>query len=86
MEQVNRGTPLGDIILLIIEDVAIDSGLYRFVWKMQFEFIKKCVDKHSWLYVFMEYNETHNILINVKHRELTASRKNDILIMERAGD
>ena len=77
---------MGNIILLTIEDLVIDSGLYGLVWKIQFEFIKKYLDKHSWLYASVEYNTNHNIQINVKYGKLTTSEQKYFSIMERVGD
>ena len=41
----SRGTPLGDIILLIIADLGIDSGLYGAVWRMRVTFVKNTLTK-----------------------------------------
>ena len=74
VEQINRGLPLGDIILLTIEDLVIDSGLYGTVWNIPATFIKTYVDKHSWICASIKYNFENNIDINVRHGELSTAR------------
>lgn len=50
IEQVNRGTLVGNISNTNIEDVVTDSGLHGPVWDTDVGFILKYVDKHSWWY------------------------------------
>ena len=86
VEQTNRRTPLGDSILLTIDNLVIDSGLYGVVWRILVTFIKKYVGKHSWIYASIKYKFENNVDIYVRHGELSAAREHETTIMERAGD
>lgn len=47
IEQFNRGTAVGDIILITIEDLVIGVGLHAPVWEYPIIFIKEYVNKHK---------------------------------------
>ena len=74
MEQITHKTPLCNIILINIEDLVIDAGLYGSVWTMPFNMIKKYIMNHSWLYAVLEYHFNHNIKLSVPHGTLGPSR------------
>ena len=64
MEQITHKTPLCNIILINIEDLAIYAGLYGSVWTIPFNMVKKYIMNHSWLYAVLEYNFNHNIKLS----------------------
>ena len=86
VEKTNRGILLGDIILLNIEDLILDSSLHGSTWDMDVKFISKYVDKHCWLYYSVEYNATYKIQINVEYGTLHGYRENDTSIMCKASE
>lgn len=47
VEHVIRGTPTGKQILMCVEDLALDAGMYGLRWNMPFPKIKKWIGRHS---------------------------------------
>ena len=56
VDQLHLKTPLGDIFVLNIEDLVIDSGLYGKLWDMNADLLCKYVSKHSWIFATSCYN------------------------------
>jgi hypothetical protein len=81
-EHVLRRTPTGKQILICIEDMTLDTGLYGLLWDMPFPKYSKWVDKQSWIYSICEYNHQHNITIQCPHPKINPSRVQDRSIME----
>ena len=84
VELVKRKTPAGFFLLLCIEDMVLDTGLYGSLWKMQFTQVSKYLQTHSLMYHMWDYNTTHDIEISVQHAELQPQREGDISIMNLA--
>ena len=81
VDQLHLKTSLGDIFVLNIEDLLLDSGLYGKLWDMDTDLLSKYVSNHSWLFATICYNFKHNIQISSQHAELEPSRVNDKSIM-----
>ena len=73
LDQVTHKNPLGDIFILSIDDLVVNSGLYGKLWDMLFDMIKKYVMSHSWIYATIEFNNKYNISLSVKHGVLKLS-------------
>ena len=56
LDQVFHKIPLGAILILNIEDLVIESGLYGKLWEMPFDAIQKYISTHSWIYATLKYN------------------------------
>ena len=83
IEQVVRKTPTGSQIIMCIEDLVLDTGMYGRLWDMPFEDYCKYVPKHSWIFAICEYIFKHNIEINCDHATLSPNRTGDRSIMEK---
>ena len=83
VNQVAQKNPLGDIIVLNIEDLVVDSGRYDKLWDITFDIIKIYIMDHSWMYSTIDYNNSHNISITVSHVELHPVREKDNAIMQK---
>lgn len=86
VEHVMRGTPTGKQILMCVEDLALDAGMYGLLWNMPFPKIKKWIERHSWIYAILEYNHDNNISINCPHATFEPQRKRDKSIMSCVSD
>ena len=84
VELVKRKTPAGFFLLLCIEDMVLDTGLYGSLWKMDFTQVSKYIQPHSLMYHMWDYNTTHDIEISLKHVALQPQREGDISIMKLA--
>ena len=84
VEHSFRNTPLGNSIRVCIEDIVLDAGLYGLIWHMKFSEIKKYIEGHSWVFAILDYNNKHNITLDVDHGILHQRRKNDKSIMSLA--
>ena len=82
VEHMLRKTPTGSQILMCVEDLALDAGLYGLLWDMPFHTYSVWVEKHSWIDSIVEYAYDHNIRINCKHSTLHPERQGDRSIME----
>ena len=74
VEHLYRKTPTGYFLLMIIEDVVLETGLYGSLWQMRFETISKYIQNHSLIYSMLEYITAQDIIISTKHGELTKTR------------
>ena len=83
IEQVVRKTPTGSQIIICIEDLVLDIGMYGRLWDMPFEDYSKYVPKHSWIFAICEYINKHNIEINCDHATLSPNRVGDCSIMSK---
>ena len=81
IELTHRQTPAGFFLLLCLEDMVLDAGLYGSIWLMEFEKVSKYLQTHSLLYHMWEYNVNHKIDISVSHKELQPNRDGDIPLM-----
>ena len=52
--------------------------------KCHFKYIYIYIDKHSWIYMVLDYNHQHNISINAQHQVIQGQRTNDVAIMTAA--
>ena len=84
IELVKRKTPAGFFLLLCIEDMVLDTGVYGSLWKMDFTQISKYIQTHSLMYHMWEYNTKNDIEISVQHAELEPQREGDISLMKLA--
>ena len=84
VEHLYRKTPTGYFLLMIIEDVVLETGLYGSLWQMRFETISKYIQNHSLIYSMLEYNTAQDIIISTKHGELTKTRERDKSLMDLA--
>lgn len=82
IEQVVRKTPTGSQIVMCIEDLVLDTGLYGRLWDMPFGDYCNYVSTHSWTFAICEYIFDHNIEINCDHATLSPNREGDRSIME----
>ena len=82
VEHVLRQTPTGKQILICIEDMVLDAGMYGLLWNMPFDKYSKWVEQSSWIYAICEYNHTHHISIQCPHPTLQPARTRDRSIME----
>ena len=73
LDQVTHKNPLGDIFILSIDDLVVNSGLYGKLWDIPFDMIKHYVMSHSWIYATIEFNNKYNISLSVKHGVLKLS-------------
>jgi hypothetical protein len=81
VEHILRKTPTGKQILICIEDLVLDTGMYGLLWDMPFPTYSKWVDQQSWIYAICEYNHTNNITIQCPHSTLEPARHQDKSIM-----
>ena len=81
VDQLHLKTSLGDIFMLNVEDLLLDSGLYGKLWDMNAALLSKYVSNHSWLFATICYNYKNNIKISSAHAEQEPSRVNDKSIM-----
>ena len=82
VEMVKRKTPAGFFLLLCIEYMVLDIGLYGSLWEMDFTQDSKYLQTHSLIYHMWDYNTIHDIEISVQHAELEPQREGDIPVMK----
>ena len=70
VEHVHRKTPVGFFLLMCIEDLVLEAGLYGTLWNMDFETVSQYVQTHSLIFNMWEYNHEQDIIISTKHGEL----------------
>ena len=76
-----RGTPLGSMMKILIEDIVQEIGLYGSLWSMNFADCCKYISHHSWIFHTCLFNFENNIQLRIKHTELAPQRINDHSIM-----
>ena len=75
VEHVHRKTPVGFFLLMCIEDLVLEAGLYGTLWNMEFDTVSQYVQNHSLIYSMWEYNHEQDIIISTKHGELEKKGK-----------
>ena len=75
VEHIYRKTPVGYFLLMIIEDVVLETGLYGALWKMRLNTISRYIQRHSLISSMLEYNCEQDIIISSKHGELSQNRE-----------
>ena len=81
VEHVYRKTPTGYFLLMCIEDLALETGLYGPIWEMDFNKVSRYIQTHSLIYSMWEYNSQHDIVISTKHGALEGNREGDEALM-----
>ena len=84
VEQVHTRKNVGNYIIQNIEDMIIETKLYRTLKSMTFDIIKEYIATSSHMFHAIEYNFTNDISISVKYGELHSQREGDKPIIQLA--
>lgn len=77
-EHCFRKTPLGKMMMILIEDLIQDIGLYGSLWKMDMKKCSKWTTTHSWIFHTCQYNLTTKLFLisNIKNYHHNESMTN----------
>ena len=74
-------TLFGQTTRIYIEDNVLDASYFSYLCDIPFTIVSTCIEKHSLVYVTLEYNFTHKGRIALRYKTLRRKRMNDVSIM-----
>ena len=84
MSNITQKTTTEKLLQTCIEDLVIEIGWYRSLWKHTFSQYSNYTSDHSLIFHTCEYNAPHAIHIEVPHHEIYPKREGDKAIMDLA--
>jgi len=79
-----KGTPTGQLLRTCIENQVLEMGMYGLIWTNSFPTYSKWCSSHSWLFHVCQFNNDHEIKLNIDHAMLKPKRLWDKSIMDAA--
>ena len=77
-----KQTPTGQLLRTSIENQVLEMGMYGLIWSNKFPTYSKWCSNHSWLFHVCQFNNDHEIRVNVSHATLKPKRLHDIALMD----
>jgi len=77
-----KNTPTGQLLCTCIEIQVLEMGMYGLIWTNKFPIYSKCCSAHSWLFHVCQFNNDHEIKLNIDHTTLKPKRLLDRAIMD----
>lgn len=75
IDQISRNTSCVKVFMTYIEDMALESGIYGPLWKIDIGMNSKWVSYHSLIFAACQDNYDNKIEINVMHSTLESKRQ-----------
>jgi len=82
LSQCWQGTPIGQLFITSIEELALDTGLYGPLWQQPYHQYSNWTSTHSLVYHACEYHYQNEIQIHIPHAPLKPKRSRDKSIMD----
>jgi len=73
-----KKTPTGHLLHTCIENQALEMGFYGLIWHNSFPGYAKWCSDHSWLFHVCQFNNDHEIAINIGHATLKLKRVHEL--------
>jgi hypothetical protein len=74
-----KQTPTGQLLCTCIEN---EVGMYGLIWSNKFPTYSKWCSNHSWLFQVCQFNNDHEITVNVAHATLKLKHLHDIGLVD----